>query len=83
MKPLLEPAEHTGDDAIAWAYVHWHGGPRFGPTLWTRSLMSDRRDALLMLTAQRERWLVFVLPDTNKLNQIVLLRGGPWRAPVS
>lgn len=83
MKPRLEPVEHTGDDAIAWAYVHGRGGPRFGPTLWTRSLMSDSRDALLMLTAQRERWLVFVLPDTNKLNQIVLLRGGPWRAPVS
>lgn len=83
MKPRLEPVEHTDDDAIAWAYVHGRGGPRFGPTLWTRSLMSDSRDALLMLTAQRERWLVFVLPDTNKLNQIVLLRGGPWRAPVS
>ena len=48
----LKPIEHTGCDAIAWGGVQWRCGPRFGPTLWTRSLMSDRRDAELMLEGQ-------------------------------
>lgn len=59
MKPRLDPQELTGPDAIAWAGVQWRGGPRFGPALWTRSLMDDSRDAELMLQAQRARYRTF------------------------
>lgn len=77
MKPLLEPVEHTDDDAIAWAYVHGRGGPRFGPTLWTRSLMSDRRDATLMLQAQKPAsspWCLGCLAGP-----FCCERGKPWQ----
>lgn len=51
MKPRLEPSDHTEDDAFVWAHVVLEapGPARFGSTLWTRSLMQDRRDADLML----------------------------------
>lgn len=52
MKPILEPVEHTAEDAIAWAQVNWRGGPRGGPVRWTLSLLGDNRDAALMLAAQ-------------------------------
>ncbi len=57
MKPRLEPLEHTAADALMWADVNWRGGPRFGPTLWTRSLMQDRRDAELMSKVECMRLL--------------------------
>jgi hypothetical protein len=55
MKPRPPPVEHTAADAIAWSLVHWRGGPRFGPTLFARSLLQDRADAVLMLECQRAR----------------------------
>lgn len=47
MKSRLEPADHTEQDAYAWAKVVLDAPSpaMFGSVLWTRSLMQDRRDA--------------------------------------
>lgn len=54
MKLRLEPCDHTEEDTLAWAHVIW-GHTVGGSTLWTRSLMQDRRDANLMLMAAEMR----------------------------
>jgi hypothetical protein len=59
MKPRLEPLDHTDEDSMAWADVLLRYAERHGGTLWTRSLMQDRRDADLMFEAQRLRSYTF------------------------
>jgi hypothetical protein len=42
-------------DAIAWAMVQFRAGRRLGPNLWTRSLMSDKRDGDIMLYLESDK----------------------------
>ena len=55
MKARLEPCDATDDDAIAWAELVFRlgaHGSMLGSVLWTRSLMQDTNDAMLIYRAQ-------------------------------